>query len=762
MKKITKLMLIPAILLFGGIANGVFAQGETCATAVAVTLGDYIADGPATGGGASNVCWGEGGTNADWYSFTPTTDMVILIESIPGDIDTRLSFYDGDCASLNCIASNDDYEDSGASLITASVTAGTTYYIEWDDPYDDSSFDWILSELVVPDNDDCIDAIAVVCGDVISGTTLGASIDNEVGCPDEIFAPGVWYTFTGTGAMVSADVCNADYDTQIYIYTGTCGSLTCMDGNDDMCGDGLQSRVDWFAENGTTYYILVHGYDVDMGTFDLSIDCTSPVAASWIGGNGDYFDPNPEEDWFSSDNWDVEDVPGATTDVSIPAGSDYYPTINRTAVCSNIVLFSNAGDFDETATLIDDGHLTVGETATMQRYYATGGTTFEEWHLIGAPISDARAGIYTDYYLQWFDEANVEWNDIELETYPLTPLQGFAFYAPVDEMTFDYEGIFGNGTYNISISASGTHPDGYHWNLFGNPYPSSLDWDDVISVNGANLALNAVYYLDQSTGAYLSYSAGVGASRYVPPGQGFFVAGANDGAQFTVDNTMRSHTNGSTYYKSEFENLLVLEATGNGYSDAAYLRFDEGATNEIDKQFDAVKMFTVTNPQLPQLYTVGGDKLSINVLPETEMVPAGFKAGVPGIYTININEVTGMANVILEDIETNTLTDLMDNAYTFNYSLNDPEGRFIVHFTPLAVPETFKELVNIFSFNSDIYVTVPAKTEGNIFVYNMIGQEIASKRIDGSQNIITLDKSSYYIVKVLSNRNIITEKIFIK
>ena len=44
------------------------------------------------------------------------------------------------------------------------------------------------------------------------------------------------------------------------------------------------------------------------------------------------------------------------------------------------------------------------------------------------------------------------------------------------------------------------------------------------------------------------------------------------------------------------------------------------------------KLFTATNPYLPQLYTVGGEKLSINVLPETNLVPAGFKAGVPGIY----------------------------------------------------------------------------------------------------------------------------------
>ncbi len=85
------------------------------------------------------------------------------------------------------------------------------------------------------------------------------------------------------------------------------------------------------------------------------------------------------------------------------------------------------------------------------------------------------------------------------------------------------------------------------------------------------------------------------------------VAGANDGAPFTVNNSMRTHSGSAIYCKTEFDNLLVLEAAGNDYSDIAYLRFDDGATEDIDRQFDAVKLFTATNPYLPQLYTIGGN-----------------------------------------------------------------------------------------------------------------------------------------------------------
>lgn len=669
-----------------------------------------------------------------------------------------------------------EYGDAGFVLGTGTLLPATTIPHTLWGLTPGTSYDWyvradcgggLYSNWVGPDNfstllanDDCTDAIAVICGSITSGTTIGAAIDTEVNCPVAITAPGVWYSFAGTGEMVSADVCTASYDTKLYVYTGTCVSLICYDGNDDYCG--TRSRVDWFAESGITYYLLIHGYGSGTGTFDLTIDCTSPATATWVGGDASYQDPNPYEDWFGADNWDVADVPGATTDVTLPPGLTYYPTIDRAAVCDDIFLGS---DGSGTATILGNGFLTLSKgTATVQRYYPTGGTTNStEWHLISAPISNAQSGIYTSYYLRWYEEGIDQYHDIIPTTDPLTSLQGFAFFAPNDGMTFNYVGTMGNGQYTLPVSAHG--PDIYHWNLFGNPYPSSLDWDVVAADPGNNAIMQtgAIYYMDQATGNWLSYIGGTGAgSRYVPLGQGFFISIGAEPNIFMVDNSMRTHTIGTPqYYKSEFENLLVLEAEGNDYTDATYLRFDDGASEEID-QLDAYKLFTVSNPYLPQLYTVGGDKLSINVLPETEMVPAGFKAGVPGVYTINIKEVTGMANVVLEDLVLETQTDLMENDYTFNYNLDDPEGRFIIHFTPLSVPENLAELVNIYSYNKDVYVTVPENTKGNIVIFNMMGQEVASTTITDVLNIIPLEKGAYYVVKVLSSESVVTKKVFVK
>jgi PKD repeat protein len=509
--------------------------------------------------------------------------------------------------------------------------------------------------------------------------------------------------------------------------------------------------------NGYWYFLICDGASGDDGTVEyVALTFATPAGATtWTGTTSNA--------WSLCSNW-TNGIPAPATDVTIPAGLTNYPTLTAAGACNDIFLGSTIAG---TATLLDNSNLTVNGTATVERYYASGATwpvvpPDDEWHLISSPISNAQAGIYNSYYLQWFEEGLGlgTWHDIITVTDPMNPLQGYALYVPSDGMTFNYIGNLNTGIVTIPVSAHGLDP--LHWNLLGNPYPSSLDWDLVQPLNISNMWTGAVYYLDQATGAYLSYNAGVGAgSRYVPPEQGFFVAIKAEPNVFTVNNSMRTHTGGSNYYKAEFDNLLVLEAAGNNYSDAAYLRFDATATPEVD-YFDAFKLFTSTNPYLPQLYTMGGNNLSINVLPETEMVPAGFKAGVPGEYTINIKDVTGMPNVVLEDIVTGIKTDLLNGSYTFNYNLNDPDNRFIIHFTPLGVSENPVDLVNIYSSQKDVYVNVPLNTIGDIVIYNLMGQEVTRTRINGVLNKVTLAESAYYVVKVMSDESVVTKKVFVK
>ena len=274
-----------------------------------------------------------------------------------------------------------------------------------------------------------------------------------------------------------------------------------------------------------------------------------------------------------------------------------------------------------------------------------------------------------------------------------------------------------------------------------------------------------MHYIEASTGNDLSCVQGVGGtgSQYIPPMQGFFIS-ASAAETFTLYAYDRTHNGTDNFYKSQVNDLLILKASGVNYSDEAWIHFNEQAGVEHDGTYDAYKRISVSNPELPQIFstTPSGTMLSINGMPETSMVPVGFTAVEQGVFTISAIETSEFANVVLEDLFEDTQTDLLNNSYTFTYNEGDEKARFIVHFTPLAVPESFEEMVNIFSFNTDVYVTVPLNTEGNIVIYNIMGQEVASKRIEGTQNIIKLKESSYYVVKVLSNESVVTKKVFIK
>jgi len=109
-----------------------------------------------------------------------------------------------------------------------------------------------------PVNDVCSQAIATSCGSTVFGTTTNATTqDNPGTCTYDLStAGGVWYSFVGTGEQTTVSLGGAgtDYDTKLGVFTGSCGSLTCVAGDDDS-GPGLTSQLTFCATLGTTYYI---------------------------------------------------------------------------------------------------------------------------------------------------------------------------------------------------------------------------------------------------------------------------------------------------------------------------------------------------------------------------------------------------------------------------------------------------------------------------------------------------------------------------
>src|SRR3990167_10769495 len=91
----------------------------------------------------------------------------------------------------------------------------------------------------VPYNDLCEDAALISTGNY-QDTITGASKDAQ-DCITQSTSPDVWYKFnSGSSTYLRLSFCglngfggSANFNSKIFVYTGTCSMLTCYFGNDD-------------------------------------------------------------------------------------------------------------------------------------------------------------------------------------------------------------------------------------------------------------------------------------------------------------------------------------------------------------------------------------------------------------------------------------------------------------------------------------------------------------------------------------------------
>ncbi|MFT4986960.1 MAG: hypothetical protein ACI81Y_001907 [Glaciecola sp.] len=129
-----------------GVTNGELFQNNKCQLATEISEGLYTEVGHTQGiDGASNLCFsGDLVDDASWYLYTASDSGIVTVSSsIDLDLpDTRISIFTGSCGSLTCLASDDDSGTNFTSTASFTAAAGDSYYLEWDDRWDDQEFDF--------------------------------------------------------------------------------------------------------------------------------------------------------------------------------------------------------------------------------------------------------------------------------------------------------------------------------------------------------------------------------------------------------------------------------------------------------------------------------------------------------------------------------------------------------------------------------------------------------------------------------------------
>ncbi|MFZ4707362.1 MAG: T9SS type A sorting domain-containing protein, partial [Bacteroidales bacterium] len=506
-------------------------------------------------------------------------------------------------------------------------------------------------------------------------------------------------------------------------------------------------------------------------TMNSSAVVTIIPAGLWTGAALD-------NDWTTADNWNwCGGIPTGSTNVIIPSGSTVHVTSSpgSYAECNNLTIGSTAilvidagkalkvngtitnnngasglvieSDATGTGSLING---TASVDGTVKRYY-----TGSAWHLISTPVSGIQPDIFVTHYLQNFTESTNVYTDIILTIGGLNVFQGYALWnTNTTPQVTSYTGPLNTGSYTSAVT---NFNEG--WNLVGNPYPTAIDWLAVSGWTKTNV--NNAIYLHKDNTTWATFVGGVGANggtQYIASGQGFFVR-ASDAGSLAIDNGVKVFQN-PTFFKETIPNLIRLQASGNGATDEAVVRFTPESTAGFDGDWDAVKMFAADDA-VPQIYIKGNAVYTISSVPSAESVNVGFLCGTNGEYTIAATEINNFEEINLEDTKTGTFTKLNDAAYSFTYSTNDDPDRFILHLTPMSVPEQNKSGVHVYSQGRSVYVSLPSGN-GEVTVYNLIGQVVASSTLTPKLNRMELRSQGVYIVNVKAAGTTYSTKVVIR
>jgi len=380
-----------------------------------------------------------------------------------------------------------------------------------------------------------------------------------------------------------------------------------------------------------------------------------------------------------------------------------------------------------------------------------------------------------------FDDGYIDFpNASNAET--LVPGRGYALFARGDLLSstlWDVRGPVNTGNVTpvslpVTYTSSGNIlNDG--WNLVGNPFPSTIDWNAVSGWTKTNI--DASIYVSDNGNASLQYATwnGVtgtnGGSRYIAIGQGFWTKANGSGVPVLQanENIKTAGTQTTFFREGSPENLLRVTMSKELMRDEAVIHFREDATPGFDTHADALKLpnasFNISSVQ-------DGRKLSINsTYPmgcATE-ISLNIENSVAGNYQLTFSEYESFSDhlaIRLEDHFTMSHVDAR-NSSGYNFSITSiPEsyasGRFKLIFTIPAAQISLRgeSLVSNFASGNQWYfnhTVIPGATQQFIIpdqpgTYSVKVSEIGCTTSADYEYVVTgLENPASEIIHVFPN-----------
>ena len=243
------------------------------------TNGDNTCSGADIAPGVQNDCAGtEGAGNDSTFAFGSDGSPVAWTVRMTGPVgyDTLLHVHSSTgCSAGDQLACSDDFSGPNVSeVVVAGLPNGGGYYVVADsfNLTNNRTFALTLSGAFI-DHDTCTTPAPIFGNGSFNGTTMSRANNYAApaGCSSAspTASPDIVYRITArTSGTITASTAGSSFDTLLYV-SAACGSgnIAC---NDDFTG--TTSQISWSAVAGTTYYLVVDGYNSsNYGSYILTL-----------------------------------------------------------------------------------------------------------------------------------------------------------------------------------------------------------------------------------------------------------------------------------------------------------------------------------------------------------------------------------------------------------------------------------------------------------------------------------------------------------
>jgi hypothetical protein len=469
--------------------------------------------------------------------------------------------------------------------------------------------------------------------------------------------------------------------------------------------------------------------------------------------------------------------------VTVPSGINFYITNKVTVDPTATLLFESDANLVQYDNVQNEGAITSQRSTVMKRldytYWASpvADQNLKEFSplTVSPPVGSSR------FYV--LHEPSNGFVAIDPRPTSFEIAKGYMVRSPNNfpnsQTGFlgSFTGVPHNGDINIGVTFSGVSR-GY--NLIGNPYPSTIDAMEFLSVNPGTLYFwthrsqtsgDSNYASFNISGAVAAVPGEVVPNGIIQTGQGFLYQVEGSGT-VNFNNGMRRANNDGQFFRTNttekhryWLNLYHADRPVN----QIMVNYMEGATMEIDHAIDGplhpaatTSIGTLIN-DIP--YSIQGRPLPFTVNDE---IPMQFMAASSGIYTIKLDSYDGLFSegqqIYVHDQMNATVHNLSQSAYTFTSEAGTFGERFKLVYQnttlPVDGPTNEKGQIIICRKENKIGVSSTLSDIQEIRVYDILGRLLFDINLEGDKEFTggNFTSNQVLLVKVKTKSGIITTK----